>query len=261
MKKTTWRSVTDAVFFLAVFIVVQIAAVLLCQAVLPSSRDAVAATVYGTILSSVIIVALFTWRKWSPSVSIYLHSRPWDALPWVATAAMGAMVLSDAVVGAAGLDMPDDYVRLFAGIMNNEFGYLAIGIFAPVAEEMVFRGGILRSLLRLTNGRNCWMAIVFSALLFGVVHGNVAQGVNAFLLGLLLGWMYYRTDSIVPGILFHWVNNTIAFILFRLMPDMADATLYDMCGGNTLLQLFYIACALCVLLPSLHQLSFRLKKT
>ena len=46
---------------------------------------------------------------------------------------------------------------------------------------------------------------MISAAIFGLAHANVAQFVNALLLGLLLGWMYYRTKSLVPGILLQLV--------------------------------------------------------
>jgi len=244
MNKTIWRPLLDAVLYLFIFIIAQIASALLCSAVLPSSHDGVVTTVFGTILCSIVIVALFTWQRWSPPVADYLRQRPWGVFFWVATAAIGAMIISDAVIDAFQFTMPDDFVR----------------IMAPVAEEIAFRGGILRSLLRVFKGKNHWWAILFSALLFGLVHGNMAQGANALLLGLLLGWLYYRTDSVVPDIILHWVNNTIAYVLYKLMPGSATMSLNDLCGGNTILELFYIACALCMLLPSLRQLHLRLTK-
>lgn len=261
MNKPVWRQLLDAAFYLFVFIIVQIAAMLLCIAILPPSRDNIVATVGGTILCSIVIVALFTWRKWSPSVSNYLRLRPWDIFLWVTTASIGAMVITDAITDAMDLQMPDDFTRIFMGIMNHPLGYIAVGILAPVAEEMVFRGGILRSLLGAFKGKYHWLAIFFSALLFGLVHGNMAQGFNAFLLGLLLGWLYYRTDSVVPGIIMHWVNNTITYVLYKLMPGMADMTLSDLCGGDIRKEVFYVVCAICVLLPSLHQLHLRLRKS
>lgn len=260
MSKSLLRPLLDAGLYVIVFALIQILSTLLCGAALPPSRDGITATVWGTILSSAATAALFTWRRWSPPVSSYLRQRPWGALLWTAAAAIGAMVISDALTDALGADMPDSYVRVFAGIMDNKLGYIAIGILAPVAEEMVFRGGVLRCLLRVFEGRSHWLAIFFSALLFGVVHGNMAQGLNALLLGLLLGWLYCRTDSVVPGIVLHWVNNTIAFALYKLMPGMADMSLYDLCGGDFRKEAFCIVCALCVLLPSLYQLSFRLRR-
>lgn len=51
---------------------------------------------------------------------------------------------------------------------------------------------------------------------FGVVHGNWVQAPFAFVTGLALGWMYYRTGSLLPGILMHFVNNSAAVLSFLL---------------------------------------------
>ena len=144
--------------------------------------------------------------------------------------------------------------------MGNRWGYLALGILAPLAEEMVFRGAILCTLLNYFNGRMYWVPIIVSALLFGLVHGNMAQLLNAFLIGILLGWMYYRTESIVPGIVLHWVNNTVAYTMYKLMPQMNDGKLIDFFHGNNRLMYMGLACSLLVFIPSLYQLYVRLRK-
>jgi membrane protease YdiL (CAAX protease family) len=77
-------------------------------------------------------------------------------------------------------------------------------ILAPVLEEMLFRGIILRSFLRQYRPRK---AILLSALLFGLAHLNVYQFVVASLLGLLLGWLYERSRSLWPCILLHASYN------------------------------------------------------
>lgn len=76
---------------------------------------------------------------------------------------------------------------------------------APVVEEMLFRGVILRSFLRqYPRGP----AILGTALLFGLTHLNVYQGVAAFITGTLMGWLYERTRSLWPSILLHASYNT-----------------------------------------------------
>lgn len=261
MKNQALNNCINAFFYLIIFAVVQVVATLACTAILGGMQHLVAASIYSSIIECIIVVALFTWRRWSPPVADYLRQRPWATLLWVAAAAIGAMAMCDTICSKMDLRMDDDVVKLFAGIMNHPLGYIAVGIMAPVTEEVVFRGGILRSLLRAMNGRYHWLAIALSAALFGWVHGNWAQGINAFLLGLMLGWLYYRTDSVVPGIIMHWVNNTIVYILIKLMPGRPDLTIMDLCGGDTRLEIFAVVCALCVLLPSLYQLNMRLHRT
>ena len=81
---------------------------------------------------------------------------------------------------------------------------------------------------------------------------------HAFLIGLLLGWMYYRTDSIVPGIAFHWVNNSLAYVLYNLYPD-PQLKLIDLFGSQRTVAAAVLF-SLFMLLPALYQLNLRLKK-
>lgn len=81
--------------------------------------------------------------------------------------------------------------------------------FGPLAEEIGFRGVLLSGLLK-TRCRP-WLAILISALCFGLLHGLIGFP-SAFLFGILVGWLYWRTGSIVPGIIIHIVNNSLSFI-------------------------------------------------
>ena len=116
--------------------------------------------------------------------------------------------------------MPDYLGDTFKMIVGNDFGYLTLCLLAPLVEELVFRGAVLRSLLGSLGNR--WAAITLSAVIFAAVHLNPVQMPHAFLVGLLLGWMYSRTGSILPGVAVHWVNNTVAYALYLLFPYSAD---------------------------------------
>lgn len=77
-------------------------------------------------------------------------------------------------------------------------------VIAPLVEEMLFRGLILRSFLRqYPRG----LAILGSALLFGAAHLNVYQFAAGSLMGLLLGWLYDRTRSLWPCMALHAAYN------------------------------------------------------
>ncbi len=145
------------------------------------------------------------------------------------------------------------------GCSKEPWGYVAVGILAPLTEEVVFRGAILRTLLGMMSKRNHWVAIMISAAIFGAVHGNAAQFVNALFMGLLLGWMYYRTRSLVPGILLHWVNNTMAYILTNLLPQ-SDGKLIDLFHGDEKTVYYAVGFSLCILIPSFLQLVARFRK-
>ena len=209
MKKNN-RLILDVLGYIVVFIAVQfvvsLVALYLDDSIKhPPSASAKALTL-SSVVSSVILIALFVWRKWAPISRYYIQQKPWGVLIWAILAGLGAILPLQWLYEQMNITMTDDVKHLFESIMGSRWGYLALGILAPVAEELVFRGAILRSLMNYFNHRLPWIPIVASALLFGAVHGNMAQFANAFTMGLLLGWLYYRTHSIVPGVVLHDVQ-------------------------------------------------------
>ncbi len=212
-----------------------------------------------SVFSSVITAITFLKLNWTPIARNYLQSKPWASLTWVALFTLGLIIPLEYVNEQLGIKMNPEAEQLFAALMKEPWGYVAVGILAPLAEEIVFRGAILRTLLAMMSKKYHWVAIMISAALFGLMHGNLAQFVNALLIGLLLGWMYYRTKSIVPGILMHWVNNTMAYIMSNLLPQ-SDGNLIDLFHGNETTVYYAIGFSLCIMIPSFIQLVGRLKK-
>jgi sodium transport system permease protein len=99
---------------------------------------------------------------------------------------------------------------------------LLLAVIPAICEEIAFRGYILSGLERVYRPRS---AIVLSALLFGFLHVLLSlfqQLFNATLLGLVLGLLAYRSGSLVPGILFHFLNNGLA-----ILTGLADNVLGD----------------------------------
>ncbi|MGG7179315.1 CPBP family intramembrane glutamic endopeptidase [Clostridium paraputrificum] len=94
---------------------------------------------------------------------------------------------------------------------NTLYFILSACIVAPIIEEVICRGIVMGGLLKKYSPK---VSILLSAFLFAAAHGNIHQGVNAFILGALFGYIYYKTRSIYLTIFCHFVNNTIAFIAF-----------------------------------------------
>ena len=90
--------------------------------------------------------------------------------------------------------------------------YLALCVMPAVAEELLFRGAF-QGLMRPCGSA---AAIFAPALLFGVLHLDLAQGLTAFACGVFLGWLAERSGSILPGMLLHLVNNALAFLTIYL---------------------------------------------
>lgn len=267
------RGLTDVVLYLIIFIVVQIIMMYVgagiwagikgegYQATLQSAStggNAILAALVS-VFSSVITLVIFLKTKWTPLTRGYLLSKPWGTLLWVALFSLGTIIPLSFLYEQLGIEMDENTQQIITSMMKEPWGYVAVGILAPLAEEVVFRGAILRTLLGIMSKKNHWVAIMISAAIFGVVHANLAQFINALLMGLLLGWMYYRTGSLVPGILLHWVNNTMAYVLTNIMPQ-SDGKLIDLFHGDEKTVYYAVGFSLCIMIPSFIQMIIRLKK-
>lgn len=78
-------------------------------------------------------------------------------------------------------------------------------ILGPVVEELVFRGVTLFYAKKAT--KRFWLANIIQAVAFGIMHMNVVQGIYAFFLGLILGWVYEKFHSLYASILIHILFN------------------------------------------------------
>ena len=126
--------------------------------------------------------------------------------------------------------MPDWLEKTLESMTGGRFwvNFLCVSILAPIFEEWLCRGMVLRGLLncRRPDGsrglRPVW-AIVISAAFFAAIHGNPWQAVPAFALGLLFGYVYYRTGSLRLTMLMHFTNNTLALAMSQFADlDSAD---------------------------------------
>lgn len=218
--------------------------------------------VVSTLLFSIVTMLVFGWWRWTPVNGNYLKSRPWSVLFWAAVASLGFILPSEWFQEKMP-ELPNLLNDSFKGIVNTPGGYLALAILVPVAEEFVFRGAILRVLLKSFGAgsslKGAWIAIALSALLFSVAHMNPAQMPHAFVVGLMLGWFYWRTGSILPGVVYHVVNNTASYILMRFYPNLEDLTLTDFFGSEASV-LKALGFSLLVFLPAIYQLQLRMKR-
>ena len=135
--------------------------------------------------------------------------------------------------------IPNTLEKVFLEMSRNPFGVLSIAFMGPILEEMLFRGalqGYLQAICRIP-----WVAIVVSSLVFGVVHMNPAQIPFAFLLGMMFGWLYYRTGSLLPGIVGHVLNNVVATINMNLY---GNTPIEDFVGNPTAMWMGVIVAAI-----------------
>jgi membrane protease YdiL (CAAX protease family) len=160
------------------------------------------------------------------------------------TAAMSFVGLLLALFASNGitepLELPNLMEEEFASLSRNVWGILAVGIFGPICEELVFRGGIMRPLLR--GGFSPWAAILASSIVFGLVHGNPVQIVFAVLVGIAFGVVYYATRSLLVTTVVHIVNNTASILIMHAYGEAAQQlTLAGLLGPTLALVLTLVA--------------------
>ncbi len=113
---------------------------------------------------------------------------------------------------------------------------LSTVVAAPILEEVFFRGLIFESCAE-RWGRG--VGLIVSALLFGVIHIIPVQMINAFVVGLILGYVYLKTRSLVSVIIIHAINNAIAYATMALLGNSSEVTLRDVIPTEWLYWIVY----------------------
>jgi hypothetical protein len=92
---------------------------------------------------------------------------------------------------------------------------ISLAVVPAIFEELFFRKAILNASKRFGNA----FAVIFSALLFGIYHMNLSQGIFAFFVGILFGIIAIKTNSIKYTGLLHFLNNAYASLIAISVED------------------------------------------
>lgn len=141
------------------------------------------------------------------------------------------------------MNLPDYMEQDFADLAHNPIGILVLCIIAPIAEEYLFRGLMMRKMLRWNISP--WYAIIGSSIMFGLIHINPAQIPGAIIIGIVMAWMCYRTKSLIPGIIIHITNNTLCLIPEECYDTYIVSTPM-MEGGLNLVSIAIIILSICL---------------
>ena len=136
------------------------------------------------------------------------------ALPLVGLINFINLWLVNSIFGKIIIEQPP-VAENFTGLLVS---ILVIGGSAGLCEEFLFRGVIQRGLERFGAGK----AILLTAFLFGLTHLDFQKLFGAFLLGSLIGFIVYRTNSLYSGIFAHFTNNTLAVVVSFAANKVAD---------------------------------------
>ena len=174
---------------------------------------------WGEILIyAVLILVFFTLYKllWRKEIS-----EPRTATNFKDV--LGSLVVGFGICGISGLwimlaeqlpSLQKSVEAMNAGAENiaggNAFGTFMIAVIAaPVVEEILFRGIVLRSMRKFSPA---WAAILMSSVLFGVYHLNIVQAAYATLMGIAAGILYEKKRNLLFPILVHFANNLITML-------------------------------------------------
>jgi|GEM_PF-757488 len=124
------------------------------------------------------------------------------------------------------------------------FQLIFIGLVIPVCEELIFRGLIY---MRMRQYANVNVAIVMSAMIFAVMHGNLVQGIYAFVIGILFAYIYEKYGSLFAPIVLHVCANMLSLAIGRMgdLDIAVSRTAFLVCCGAvslavTMILVFFI---------------------
>ena len=181
-------------------------------------RDALATLLAGVPASSLALIAIALLAGGRPASLTLRLRRGRITGRRLAIVVLGTLALSQALesltvlLGMGPGPALDWIARTMADAppLGVLLAVLVVGLLAPLGEEVFFRGYLQ------TRLRQVWSpgpAILVTALAFGVIHGEPVHGVLAFALGLYLGLVTERAESMVPAVLCHAANNTVSVVL------------------------------------------------
>jgi len=170
-----------------------------------------------------LVVLYEFWKRRYTNLSFLWNEKTKRLYFWVIIASIGYIMadwhLEELLPFA---DWESEELEMLNQLGGNPIWLITASLVAPVVEEVVFRGAILRALLQ--QKWNPWVAILISAAIFGIIHLNLTQGVSAFVVGIFMGWLFYRTRSIWPGVILHLMNNTISSV-WGYLPENAFSSI------------------------------------
>jgi len=216
-----YPGLVDAIFLVLLFLACQfVASYFFGLAAWASSK--VVSSVAGGIINGLAFLAVMQFvffrsgGNYSQTVGTQRFSV--SSLPAVLLGVLGAAIVISELDGILEQVLPvsgalKSWNQLLGNPKDLAGAILTLCVVAPITEEILFRGVILSGFLR--NYRRL-EALLLSSWLFAFMHLNPWQYGGAFLLGLLLGFLFIRTQSIIPSIFCHSLFNGFTIVAQRL---------------------------------------------
>jgi membrane protease YdiL (CAAX protease family) len=152
------------------------------------------------------------------SFSLSFNKIPGWLFPVIIISTLGLIVGLERISDI--LPMPTSVENFFEEMLSKDvFSIITVVIAAPIMEELLCRGVVLGGLLK---NYAPYKAILISALFFALIHLNPWQALPAFFSGSFLGWVFYKTKSVIPGMIIHATNNGIVMLFVFLPKNKQD---------------------------------------
>ena len=159
------------------------------------------------------------WAKIKPSSLI--KTRDYSLSDVFIHCMAGLFIWTAAAFLAKGIEDVFSQYGFTTDVMDSDYGNTGLGIavltlytciIAPVTEEFFFRGALMKIFAKADQR----FAIIASAVFFGLAHGNIPQFMLAFLIGIFMGHIDMKHNSILPSIIVHIFINTMVTVLSLL---------------------------------------------
>lgn len=244
VKNRTFSSFGWVFFYLATYMAFQLSYSFLAFAIkgsgLENSAEVSRTIIFAGVSSLLVYIAVVRFRKKN-----FLEECRFKTISTKHLIASGALGVSGLGVSSillaalslfldsAYLDHMENMELILRG--NSLLVFVSVGVVAPLIEEILFRGLVFRELEKIFDSK--W-AVFVQAILFGVYHLNMAQGVYTTFLGVVLGFALLWTGSIWAPIVIHIVNNSLSF-LFSFIGQDSEILLFFLGSGLILVIAFF----------------------
>ena len=177
-------------------------------------------TIPSLIVSDIVIILPMIIKMIKNKENIIRRENPKTILLVIGMGIILNVLVSVAVESLPASITKSSYNELVSMIMidNIWITLLTTGILAPIVEEFIFRYGIQGIYIK----KSVFAGIIVSSLMFGIAHMNPIQSTYAFILGLILGYIYYKTGNLLNSIILHVTINSTS-VLYEYAPLMMQA--------------------------------------
>ena len=223
--KVWWILYPLLIYFLLDTIIVWAAQALLSYPVSehPGTVSAIASIIF--LIASIVICG-YLYRRDSNAWAVWIYRKPQYFALLVLIGMLASHGLS-ALVSLAQIDqIVGDYTEIQAAVFNASPVLVIVQtvVLAPVSEELLFRGILYNRLEKCFGG--FWAPALISSAIFGVYHFNLAQGIFAFLFGLLACAVYDKVRNLWASMALHIGANLLSVILVYTGFDYPNTVFY-----------------------------------